>query len=79
MVGTLAPLFEDVVTITPPGGRGLDKETLASVWKNQGCSLVTTGETVMGALKEAMNRCGEEDAILLFGSLSFFRELAWKQ
>ncbi|MCH5264357.1 MAG: bifunctional folylpolyglutamate synthase/dihydrofolate synthase [Lachnospiraceae bacterium] len=79
MVGTLAPLFEDVVTITPPGGRGLDRETLASVWKNQGCSLVTTGETVMGALKEAMNRCGEEDAILLFGSLSFFRELAWKQ
>lgn len=79
MVEILAPAFTDVVTITPPGKRGLNKEILAKEWRDRGCRLVTTEETVMTALKEAMKRCQKNDAILIFGSLTFFKELKWRE
>lgn len=75
MVEILAPLFEDVVTITPPGDRGLDKEILADVWRERGCRKVSSANTVMEGLKKMMEECGEEDGILIFGSLSFFKEI----
>ena len=78
MVEILAPSFEDVAVITPPGERGLDKEILAGVWRRMGCRRVSLADTVMEGLKKAMDACGEEDAILIFGSLSFFKELDWK-
>lgn len=78
MVELLAPVFADVVTITAPGNRGLDCETLAKVWQESGCPDVSTGENAGMALKEAISRCGTEDAILMFGTLSFFKELKWK-
>lgn len=78
MVEILAPLFEDVVTITPSGERGLDKEILAGVWRKRGCKKVSAADTVMAGLKKAMEECGEEDAILIFGSLSFFKEMNGK-
>ena len=75
MVETLAPLFDDVVTITPPGDRGLDKEILADVWRKRGCRKVSSANTVMDGMSKVMEGCREEDAILIFGSLSFFKEL----
>lgn len=75
MVEILSPLFDDVVTITPPGERGLDKDILADVWREKGCQKVISADTVMAGLEKAVERCGEEDAILIFGSLSFFKEL----
>lgn len=77
MAGILAPLFADVVTVTPPGERGLDREILADVWRRRGCGQVSTADMVMTGLKRAMEECVEGDAILIFGSLSFFRELDW--
>lgn len=78
MVEILAPVFADVVTITPPGERGLDKEILAGVWRQKGCYKVSVADTVMTGLRMAMEKCGDEDVILIFGSLSFFSELDWK-
>lgn len=78
MVEIVAPLFDGVVTITPPGDRGLDKDILAEVWQQRGCPEVVTADTVMEGLKKAMDGCGEKDAILIFGSLSFFKEMNWK-
>ncbi len=79
MIKILKGSITDVVTITPPGERGLAKEILAKEWENAGMSLVSTAASVMEALKEAMARCKQGDVIVLFGSLSFFRELKWKQ
>lgn len=79
MIEILKDVITDIVTITSPGERGLAKEILATEWEKAGISLASTADTVMLALKEAMTRCKEEDAIVLFGSLSFFRELKWKQ
>ncbi|MCH5252025.1 MAG: bifunctional folylpolyglutamate synthase/dihydrofolate synthase [Lachnospiraceae bacterium] len=76
IVSYLASVFADVITITAPGGRGLDKNVLAEVWRKKGCPIVSTADSVTLALKEALNHRGEEEAVLLFGSLSFFRELA---
>ncbi len=78
MVEILVPIFEDVAVITPPGERGLDKEVLAGVWRRKGCRKVSLADTVMAGLKKAMDACGQEDAILIFGSLSFFKDLDWK-
>lgn len=75
MVEILAPLFDDAVTITPPGERGLDKDILADVWRRKGCQKVIPADTVMAGLEKAVERCGEEDIVLVFGSLSFFKEL----
>lgn len=78
MVEMAAPLFSDVVAITPPGERGLDAEILARLWREQGRP-AAVAETPMEALAEAVARCGDTDAVVLFGSLSFFRELAWRE
>lgn len=78
MVEILAPLFDNVVTITPPGDRGLDKEILADVWREGGCQKISTEDTVMAGLKKVMEECEDGDAILIFGSLSFFKEMSWK-
>lgn len=77
MVSYLAPLLTDIVTITAPGERGLPKEILAEAFRRNGCPLVTTAQNVSLALKEVRKRCKKEEVILIFGSLSFFKELPW--
>lgn len=79
MVETLSPAFADVVTITAPGERGLDCKILAEEWERNGCPVVSTAEGVSSALKEAISRCKEGDAILIFGTLSVFKDLKWKK
>ena len=78
IVEELAEYFTDMVTITPTGERGLEKEKLAKVWEEKGCQRVSVAENVMEGLKQAIKRSEKGDAILLFGSLSFFKELKWK-
>ncbi len=75
MVEILAPLFEDVITITPPGPRGLKGEILAEEWKCQGCPKVSAASSVQEAVEHAKECCRKEEGILVFGSLSFLREI----
>lgn len=78
MVRILAPAFKDAATVTAPGERGLDARVLAKEWEKNGCGEVSAEETMERALKKAISRYREGDAILIFGSLSLFRELKWK-
>lgn len=71
MIATLLPYFSDIVAITAPGERGLDKAVLAEEWRRQGCPLVSVADTLSEAKEIVARRCQEEEGIVLFGSLSF--------
>lgn len=75
MVAVLQPLFHDVVTVKAPTERGLDADILAKVWQDAGCERVSVAEGVVVGLKKAIEQCKQEDAVVLFGSLSLLREL----
>ena len=80
MVEILSPYFSHIVTITPSSPRGLAKEELADVWKECRCPLcqIERADNPMEALRKSLNNYEQGDAIILFGSLSFFKELNWK-
>lgn len=89
MVEILCPYFSDIVAITPPSPRGLAKEQLADVWKKKSREMseqsggiplngIETADNPMEALKKSIEFYEEGDAIVIFGSLSFFKELKWK-
>lgn len=78
MVKIVAPIFRDVVTVTAPGNRGLDAGLLAEEWKKNLCPEVATAKTVNEALKKVLAHYREGEAVLIFGSLSLFKELNWK-
>lgn len=78
MVKIVAPIFRDVVTVTAPGNRGLDAGLLAEEWKKNLCPEVATAKTVNEALKKVLSHYREGEAVLIFGSLSLFKELNWK-
>lgn len=89
MVEILCPYFSDIVAITPPSPRGLAKEQLADVWKKKNWEMseqsggiplngIETADNPMEALKKSIEFYEEGDAIVIFGSLSFFKELKWK-
>ena len=75
MVGILVPLFYDVVTITPESQRGLEKEMLADVWRKNGCRNVGVAENVGEAVELAKKRSKKGEGIVVFGSLSFMKDI----
>ncbi len=78
MVEILAPCFASAAAIPAPGPRGLPAERLAKTWRDQGCRSVSVEENAQAALRRVMEECGEEDAILIFGSLSILQQLKWR-
>lgn len=78
MVAVLQPLFYDIVAVKAPTDRGLEADVLAGVWRDTGCNRVSTAESVREALTRAVELCRQEDAVVLFGSLSLLRELVAK-
>lgn len=78
MVAALLPVMQDIVTVTPPSGRGLPAEELKKVWQDQGMAAAETAGSVREGLKKAMERCREGEAIVIFGSLSLLGQLQWK-
>lgn len=89
IVEILFPYFSDIVTITPSSPRGLAKEELAKVWrkcvqraeetgKSCFCREIQMADSPMEGLKKILSFYKEGDAVILFGSLSFFKELNWK-
>ena len=70
MVSVLQPVIDDIVTVKAPTERGLEAEALAQIWREAGCPVISTAESVPDGLGKAVERCEEGDAILLFGSLS---------
>ncbi len=75
MVQILAPVFQDVVTITPRGKRGLDGEILARIWRENGCQRADARESVAQAVQTVKKRCRQGEVIVFFGSLSFMSEI----
>ena len=78
IVEIMNPVMQDVVTVKAPGPRGLAAEELAQTWENAGCTMVETAQSVQEGLKKALTRCGGEDAVVIFGSLSLLGQLKWK-
>ncbi len=78
MVEILAPCFASAAAITAPGPRGLPAEQLAEVWREQGCRSVSVEEDAGAALGRVTEECGEEDAVVIFGSLSVLQQLKWR-
>ena len=78
IVQILQPVIQDVIAVTASGPRGLPAAELKQVWMKAGSCGAETAESVTDALKKAVGRCGKEDAIVLFGSLSLLRELKWR-
>lgn len=79
MIHILRPYFAEVIAITAPGARGMDKMILAEEWKKQGCPFVSVAESVADAKEMATAHCKEGEAIVLFGSLSFFKEYPYDE
>ncbi len=79
MTELASPHFADVVTVTPPGGRGLDGGILADAWREQGCPLASAAASPEEALQEAKRRCAAGDAVIVFGSLSFLGRIDGKR
>ncbi|SFR94009.1 bifunctional folylpolyglutamate synthase/dihydrofolate synthase [Anaeromicropila populeti] len=63
-----APYAKKIVTITPPGARGLPAEQLSRIAKKH-CQIVECGKDIRSVL-ERVSTCREEK-FLVFGSLSF--------
>ena len=67
-----APAAEEIITVKPPGDRGLEAELLAAAAKKY-CESVTAAESYADAVRIAAEK--KYDNILVFGSLSFLSEL----
>ena len=78
IVEIMKPVLQDVVTVKAPGSRGLSAEELAQVWEDCGCQMVVSARSVQEGLKKALACCENEDAVVLFGSLSLLGQLKWK-
>lgn len=71
----MAPFAEDIVTVTPPGKRGLDGEKLAESakkWYRDVCF----AESYKDAVEAAKKKAGPDGVVLAFGSLSYLGDLA---
>lgn len=79
IISVMSEVVTDVIAITPEGERGLSKETLAETWKEMTDIGVAVADSVTEALEKAVANSRKGDAIVLFGSLSFFRQLKWKE
>lgn len=75
MVGELAPLAEQVYTVTPNNPRSLPAEELARVYQKAGAN-ATAFETVADAVKTAMHDAGELGRpLFILGSLYLYCEV----
>ncbi len=79
IIEIMRPVLQDIVAVRAPAERGLEADVLAGAWRDKGCTDVTTADSVKAGLKLALQRCGENDAVVIFGSLSLLGELTRKQ
>ena len=70
----MAPYAEDLYTVTPNNARGLDAEELADHAGKYYQNVHVAG-SVQKAVEEVLAQADEDDVILLFGSLSFMKEI----
>lgn len=75
IVEVMRPVLQDIIAVRAPAGRGLEADVLAEVWRASGCADVTTADSVKTGVEMALRRCGESDAVVVFGSLSLLGEL----
>ena len=71
----MAPFAEAIVTVTPPGKRGLDGEKLAESAKKW-CRDVSFALSYEDAVETAKKKAGPDGIVLAFGSLSYLGDLA---
>ena len=73
MVDILGDTMSCAVAITPNTPRGLDKDILASLLKEKGIA-TDVADSSVEAVKKALDLAGNEDVVLISGSLSFIND-----
>ena len=73
-MGTLLPLFEGLITVTPSSPRALDGKALAEIAKEVAPSLPVevAPDVAIGVARALEKNC---DAVVVFGSLTLFCDL----
>ena len=76
VIGMTAPLAQHIITVeTPNNPRALPAEELAAAVAKVNPSVEAAG-SIAQAVEKALAMAGKEDAIIIFGSLSFLGEAA---
>lgn len=76
VIGMTAPLAQHIITVeTPNNPRALPAEELAAAVAKVNPSVEAAG-SIAQAVEKALTLAGKEDAIIIFGSLSFLGEAA---
>ena len=76
VISMTAPLAQHIITVeTPHNPRALPAEELAAAVAKVNPS-VEAADSIAQAVKKALAMAGKEDAIIIFGSLSFLGEAA---
>lgn len=70
----MSPYAKDVYTVTSHSPRALPAEKLAIYAKKYYPHVQPMGD-VKTALQTVLNQAGEEDVVMIFGSLSFMKEI----
>lgn len=73
MLELLAPTMSYAITVTPDTPRALDRDTLATLIRGYDVACVSAA-TAEEAMKIAREHAGEQDVILVCGSLSFIAD-----
>ncbi|SCP96605.1 bifunctional folylpolyglutamate synthase/dihydrofolate synthase [Anaerobium acetethylicum] len=74
IIREMAPLASKIITVTPPGPRGMPAEALADEIRRFNKN-VTWATGLEEAALESMKAAGPEDVIVAFGSLSYLGEM----
>lgn len=76
VIGMTAPLAQHIITVeTPNNPRALPAQELAAAVAKVNPS-VEAADSIAQAVEKALAMAGKEDAIIIFGSLSFLGEAA---
>jgi dihydrofolate synthase/folylpolyglutamate synthase len=70
IVSALCPVLTDVIVVAAPTDRGLSAEKLQTIWECITDLPVKTADSIGEGVKAAIERCKEQDAVVVFGSLS---------
>lgn len=75
MISATKEIFSEVIAVPAEGERALPEECLQESWLEEGVKNVHTAPNVNVAIAEYKKRISPEDVIVIFGSLSFLKEI----
>ena len=73
-LSSLLPLFDEIITTEPPNPRKMSAAELAGI-VGKYCADVTAADSRESAFSLALSKMGEDDALIIFGSLYLASEM----